>query len=57
MTGAYKAIIKLREEKVIKAIGVGVNDQICVQDLQMRVILIVWSCRKIFAFRSQKCFR
>jgi len=26
MAGAYKAIIKLREEKVIKAIGVGVNE-------------------------------
>ena len=26
MNGAYKALIKLREEKVIKAIGVGVNE-------------------------------
>ena len=26
MAGAYKALIKLREEKVIKAIGVGVNE-------------------------------
>ena len=26
MDGAYKAVQKLKEEKVIKAIGVGVND-------------------------------
>ena len=32
MTGAYKALIKLRDEKVIKAIGVGVNESdMCVR--------------------------
>ena len=42
MDGAYKAVQKLKEEKVIKAIGVGVNDLIYVQDLLMLVILIAW---------------
>jgi|TARA_Y100000294_G_scaffold174260_1_gene191977 D-threo-aldose 1-dehydrogenase len=36
MNGAYKALLKLREEGIIKAIGVGVNEwQVCYEALKM----------------------